>query len=68
MGQDLFLSWLKIWQEVGAPYPELELPLRLYETGLRYLRAKDERVLFDLLQQERKILRDLFGLPDRDEM
>jgi hypothetical protein len=31
---------------------------------VRYLKAKDERVLLDLLQEERAILRDLFGLAE----
>lgn len=40
------------------------LSARLFGVGVRYLKAKDERVLLDLLQEERAILRDLFGLAE----
>jgi tetratricopeptide (TPR) repeat protein len=64
VGQDLLDTWLAVWQEVGNSYPELEMPLRLFEIGLRYRRTQDARVLLDLLQEERKILCSLFGLAD----
>jgi tetratricopeptide (TPR) repeat protein len=68
VGQEILTTWLQVWQEVGKPYPEMELPLRLYEVGLRYLRSKEEKVLFDLLQEERRILRDLFRLSEKEEI
>jgi hypothetical protein len=42
----------------------MSLAARLFSVGVRYLRTKDERTLLDLLQEERLILRDLFGLDD----
>gem|GEM_PF-4947181 len=42
------------------------MPVRLYEVGIRYLQTKDERAFLDLLQEERKILRDALELPPAD--
>lgn len=55
-------AWAATWQEAAEHYPELLLPARLFSVGVRYLRAWDERVLLDLVQEERAILRELFGL------
>lgn len=55
-------SWVAAWQEAAKRYPDLSLAVRLFTVGMRYVQSKDERVLFDLLQEERAILRDLFRL------
>ena len=55
-------AWADVWREVAAEHPDLSLAVRLFGVGVRYLRTKDERVLLDLVQEERSILRDLFGL------
>jgi tetratricopeptide (TPR) repeat protein len=55
-------AWVGVWQEVALDHPDLALSARLFEVGVRYLRTKDERVLLDLLQEERAILRELFKL------
>jgi hypothetical protein len=55
-------AWADVWRQIAAQYPDLALASRLFGVGVRYLRTKDERVLLDLVQEERVILRDLFGL------
>jgi tetratricopeptide (TPR) repeat protein len=60
-------AWVKVWQEVADRHPDLSLVVRLFGVGVRYLQTKDERVLLDLVQEERAILRDLFGLDDGAE-
>lgn len=55
-------DWANVWQEVAKRHPDLSLATRLFGVGVRYLRTKDERVLLDLVQEERAILRELFGL------
>jgi hypothetical protein len=59
---DAVEAWAGVWREVAAGHPDLSLGVRLFEVGVRYLRTKDERILLDLLQEERSILRNLFGL------
>ena len=57
-------AWAGVWREVAGRHPDLTLAVRLFEVGLRYVRTKDERALFDLVSEERGILRDLFGLDE----
>jgi tetratricopeptide (TPR) repeat protein len=61
---DVFEAWAGVWQEVAERHPDLSLATRLFGVGVQYLRTKDEQVLLDLVQEERSILRDLFGLDD----
>ncbi len=55
-------AWAGVWAEVAQRHPDLSLATRLFGVGVRYVRTKDERVLLDLLHEERAILRELFGL------
>ncbi len=64
---DALDAWADVWLEVSVRYPDLTLATRLFGAGMRYLRTKDERVLLDLVQEERSILRDLFRLDDEAE-
>lgn len=57
-------AWAEVWREVAGRHPDFALAARLFGVGVRYVRTKDERVLLDLLQEERAILRDLFRLGD----
>ncbi len=57
-------AWAEVWREVAGRHPDFALAARLFSVGVRYVRTKDERVLLDLLQEERAILRDLFRLGD----
>jgi tetratricopeptide (TPR) repeat protein len=59
---DLLDAWADVWREVADRHPDLSLATRLFGVGVRYLQTKDERVLLDLVQEERSILRELFGL------
>ncbi|MBP3954894.1 tetratricopeptide repeat protein [Gemmata sp. G18] len=61
---DALGAWVEMWQEAAKAHPDLSLSARLFGVGVRYLRTKDERVLLDLLQEERAILRELFKLDD----
>jgi hypothetical protein len=55
-------AWSEVWQEVGLPYEALELPLRMYRIGLRYLETQDRRVLLDLVMAERQVVEQALGL------
>jgi tetratricopeptide (TPR) repeat protein len=57
-------AWAEVWRGAADRHPDLALAARLFGVGVRYVRTKDERVLLDLLQEERAILRDLFRLSD----
>jgi hypothetical protein len=54
--------WRDLWLELGSPHIELELPLRIFRVGIEYLIRRDERVLFDLVTTERRILQQALGL------
>ena len=56
-------AWVSLWRELGAPHDELTVPLRLLETGVAFLKTKDEGALFNLPKEERSILRQTLGLP-----
>jgi tetratricopeptide (TPR) repeat protein len=61
---DALDAWADVWRQVAERHPYLSLAARLFGVGVRYLQTKDERVLLDLVQEERLILRDLFGLEE----
>ncbi len=47
-----------------AKMPEFEIPLRLFRYGIRYLISGKESEFVELIQPERRILRQALGLPD----
>jgi tetratricopeptide (TPR) repeat protein len=55
-----------IEQRVGD-IPEFEIPLRLFRYGIRYLISKNEAELVELIQPERRILRQALGLAPEGE-
>lgn len=55
-------TWRRIWLEVGKDRPELEIGLRLFDVGMRYLMEGDRRVLLDLLATERPLVEEALGL------
>jgi hypothetical protein len=63
---DALDDWASIWREVAKRHPDLSLAVRLFRVGPRYVRKNDERVLLDLVREERSILRELFGLGKRN--
>ena len=63
---DALSQWADVWRDVAKLHPDLSLAVRLFGVGIRYLQTKDERVLLDLVREERAILHDLFGLGEVD--
>ncbi len=59
---DALDDWASVWREVAKRHPDLSLAVRLFGVGLRYVQKNDERVLLDLVREERSILRELFRL------
>ncbi len=58
-------KWLKMWQELGKPHPELALALRMLEAGIKYQQnPTDDRVFLSLPQEMRPLLREALGLKD----
>jgi tetratricopeptide (TPR) repeat protein len=55
-------AWQETWQKIAQAHTEFALAARLFYVGVRYIQFKDERILLDLLQEERTILVDLFCL------
>ena len=60
-------AWVSVWREVGAPHDAMTVPLRLLQAGVAYIKTKDEGVLFDLLKEERSIVRQALNLPPENE-
>jgi DNA-binding transcriptional ArsR family regulator len=62
------IEWLKMWQELGKPYPELSLALKMLEAGIKYKQnSKDDRIFLSLPQEMRPILREALGLSGTNE-
>jgi DNA-binding transcriptional ArsR family regulator len=62
------IEWLKMWQELGKPHPELALALKMLEAGIKYKQnPKDDRIFLSLPQEMRPILREALGLSSTDE-
>jgi tetratricopeptide (TPR) repeat protein len=56
-------EWLKMWQELAKPHPELALALRMLEAGIKYKQnPQDDRVFLSLPQEMRPLLREALGL------
>jgi tetratricopeptide (TPR) repeat protein len=56
-------EWLKMWQELGKPHPELALALRMLAAGIKYKQnPTDDRVFLSLPQEMRPLLREALGL------
>jgi DNA-binding transcriptional ArsR family regulator len=57
------IEWLKMWQELGKPHPELALALKMLEAGIKYKQnPKDDRIFLSLPQEMRPLLREALGL------
>lgn len=56
--------WAKAWEEAGRDIEAFRLPLRIFRTGIDFLKSggKDRGILLDLNQEERKILEQVFVL------
>jgi hypothetical protein len=59
------IEWLKMWQELGHPYPELALALQMLEAGIQYKQnPKDDRIFLSLPQEMRPLLKEALGLTE----
>ena len=59
-------TWKKYWEEACAGMSELDLALRIFRTGIDFLKSptEDRSILTELNQEERKILKQALGLTD----
>lgn len=68
-GEDLPTSdslelWASAWEEAGRDIDAFRVPLRIFRTGVDFLKAggKDRTILLDLNQEERRILEQALSL------
>jgi tetratricopeptide (TPR) repeat protein len=56
--------WATAWEDAGRDQEAFRLPLRIFRTGIDFLKAggKDHGILLDLNQEERKILQQALDL------
>ncbi|RYU62517.1 ArsR family transcriptional regulator [Methylolobus aquaticus] len=56
--------WAQCWQEAGRDMDAFRIPLRIFRTGIDFLKSggKDRGTLLDLNQEERGILEQALGL------
>ncbi|MGZ8157895.1 MAG: tetratricopeptide repeat protein [Methylobacter sp.] len=56
--------WVTAWEEAGRNIDAFRLPLRIFRTGIDFLKygGKDRGILLDLNQEERKILEQVLAL------
>ena len=57
-------AWLNFWKKLANKISRLTVAVRIFTVGLHYLKERDERIIFDLVQEERAILREVFKLND----
>ena len=57
-------SYLAAVEKRVADLPEFEIPLRLFRYGIRYLISGKESEFVELIQPERRIVRQALGLPE----
>jgi len=57
-------TWAAAWEEAGQDSDAFRLPLRIFRTGIDFLKAggSDPSILLDLNQEERALLEQLFDL------
>ncbi len=55
-------EWLSVWNELGGNCDQLALPIRLLQTAVEYQEEEDDRVLFQLPLEERRILESILGI------
>ena len=56
-------EWLKLWQELGKPHPELRLALKMLAAGVKYKQnPQDKRIFLALPQELRPLLQEALGL------
>lgn len=60
---DSLETWAGAWEEAGKGLDTFRLPLRLFRTGIDFLKTggTDRGILLNLNQEERKLLEQVFG-------
>ncbi|MCA9012872.1 MAG: tetratricopeptide repeat protein [Planctomycetaceae bacterium] len=53
---DSLNRWLDFWEHWGSTHVEMEVPLRLFRTGIGYLIKQDRKMLLDLVLSERQLV------------
>ena len=51
--------WSDVWRECAGNRAEFELPLRLLDVAVRYVKTHDVRILLELSVEERKLLEEV---------
>jgi hypothetical protein len=64
--KDRLADWRDVWHDLGKGQEPLEIPLRIFDVGVRYLQTGDRRVLLDLVREERRVLAEALGLDSED--
>lgn len=59
-------AWLAMWQNLAGSYPEFQVALNFLNVAVQYKIQKDPRILLQLPQEERKILKELLNLENPD--
>jgi tetratricopeptide (TPR) repeat protein len=56
-------EWLKLWQKLGKPHPELVLALKMVAAGVKYKKnPQDKRIFLALPQELRPLMREALGI------
>jgi tetratricopeptide (TPR) repeat protein len=56
-------EWLKLWQKLGKPHPELKLALKMVAAGVKYKQnPQDKRIFLALPQELRPLMREALGI------
>ena len=58
--------WLSAWEEASQGVDKLQVPMRIFRTGVAFLKTggEDQSILLDLTENERSILQQAFGMVD----
>jgi tetratricopeptide (TPR) repeat protein len=60
-------EWLKLWQTLAKPHPELNSALKMVAAGVKYKQnPQDKRIFLALPQELRPLLREALGIDRND--
>lgn len=58
----LLTDWYQAWEEVFSKEPQLTIPIRIFRTGIDFLKGHDPKALYDLAKEEREILSGVLNI------
>jgi tetratricopeptide (TPR) repeat protein len=58
-----FDAWIDCWKRASHDHDDMEIPLRLLQVGISYVKTGDEGALLALASEERRIIREALNLP-----